>query len=223
MASWKVEGRWWECCLREGLCPLWCGRDLTPEVGKCISLQTWRIEKGKVKNVDMTGVTIVHVIWDIGLTMSEWAMEGPQIGAIYIDHKTSEAQRKLLEPGATEQLNLITGATWKKIVGRKFVPIEINEERWPVVKNRFPLSNGSFHMKMPYAEHLMIYTVGRDMKNPIQMVNCPWDWMGQVRLCDTIYWKFFDYGKNVDKKHTSGGSVDFALSDDVSYGLTFEV
>lgn len=211
MSSWKISGRWWECCLREGVCPLWLGRDLTPEGGKCVSLQTWQIEEGKIRNVDMAGVALVHCIWDVGLTKAEWTFEPPQIGAIYIDEKTSEEQRKILEPGAIKGLELITGATWKLVAGRKIVPIEIKEESWPVDKNLYPHSSGAFHMKMPYAEKKMIYLVGRDLKNPIQVLNPVDDWVGRVILCETLFWKYFDFGKNIDKKHTSGASVDWEM------------
>jgi hypothetical protein len=211
MSNWQISGKWWECCIREGQCPLWFGRDLTPEEGKCATLQTWLIKEGKIQNVDMAGVTLVHCIWEVGLTMAEWTLGVPEIGAIYIDEKTTEEQRKILKPGAIKGLDRITGGKWKTITGSRIVPIEIKEESWPVVKDLFPLSNGAFHMKMPYGEQKIMYTVGGDLKNPIQVLNPVEDWMGQARICDTLYWKYFDYGKNVDKKHTSGASVDWVM------------
>jgi len=54
--SYQLEGRLLEVCTCNILCPCWVGED--PDGGTCDGLLSWRIDKGKVDAVDVSGHTI---------------------------------------------------------------------------------------------------------------------------------------------------------------------
>ena len=58
--KYAVEGYLLEACSCGAPCPCWIGED--PDGGKCDAFNAYRIQKGKIKGVDVSGVTFAFVI-----------------------------------------------------------------------------------------------------------------------------------------------------------------
>ena len=86
-----------------------------------------------------------------------------------------------------------------KCLGTKFVRIDISEE------------NGTYHITMPFGEQKMSLTVGKDGKSPIRIENPRQPFLSNVKLCNTQFWEYHDYGKSLEYQNTSGQIADFTL------------
>jgi len=122
--------------------------------------------------------------------------KGVKEGVAYISENATEEQRKILEPFIMEHLE---GRIWKKCLGIKYVKINISEE------------NGTYHLTMPFGEMKMSLAIGGDRKNPIGIENPSLAFLKKARFCNTHFWKYHDYGKNLEYYNTSGAIADFAL------------
>ena len=56
-----------------------------------------------------------------------------------------------------------------------------------------------------------IVAIGGDGKNPIRMDNPSMPFLSNVRFGNTHFWKYHDYGKNLEYRNTSGAIADFTL------------
>jgi hypothetical protein len=93
--SYSVEGRLLEVCTCGVLCPCWVGED--PDGGTCDSSLAWRIDKGTIEGVDVSGLTLglsVHIPGNI--------LAGNWTAAVFVDEKASAEQEQAM-------LNLFTG------------------------------------------------------------------------------------------------------------------
>jgi hypothetical protein len=52
----SIEGALFEVCTCNILCPCWVGED--PDGGTCDGLLGWRVDKGTVEGVDVSGITM---------------------------------------------------------------------------------------------------------------------------------------------------------------------
>jgi len=194
--GWRLKGTFYESCrIEDGHCALWFGRDL-PKA--CTNLATYQIKEGKIQNVDMSGIIIILHKDGIGPKFSDLA-KGVEEGAAYISANATDEQRRILEPFVTKDLSV---ERWKKILGVKFVKIEISEE------------NGTYHITMPFGEQKIALTVGGDGRNPMRIENFKITSLTNVRFCNTLFWKYRDYGKNLEYHSTSGAIADFDLRGD---------
>jgi hypothetical protein len=191
--NWALKGVLHECCRREGHCSLWFGRELWEE--PCTSLATFEIKEGQIENIDMSGIIIILCGDGIGPTFADIA-KGIEL-AVYISDNATDEQRRVLEPFASSRFCFL--ANWREFLGVKFVKINIAEE------------NGTYHITMPYGEVKMSLTVGGDGKNPIRMENPQDKDCTNVRFCNTQFWKYHDYGKNLEFHNTSGIIADYAI------------
>ena len=83
--AYHLEGRLLEVCNCRVLCPCWIGED--PDFGTCDTIVAWRIDKGQVNGVDVSGRTIAliaHVPGNI--------LEGNWRAAVYLDDRVSQQQ-----------------------------------------------------------------------------------------------------------------------------------
>jgi hypothetical protein len=191
--NWTLRGTFYECCrVRDGHCGLWFGRDL-PEA--CANLVTYQIKEGQIQNVDMKGIIITYHMDGIGPKLADLA-GGVREGAAYVSNNATDEQRKILKPFVTGNLE---GKMWRKCLGVKFVEINVSEK------------NGAYHITMPFGELKMSLAIGGDGKNPIRMENPSMPFLSNVRFCNTDFWKYHDYGKNLEYHGTSGAIADFAL------------
>ena len=84
--SYQLEGRLLEVCTCNVLCPCWVGED--PDGGTCDGLLTWRVDKGTVNSVDVSGRTIsllCHIPGNI--LQGNWRVR------VYIDDKATPEQK----------------------------------------------------------------------------------------------------------------------------------
>jgi hypothetical protein len=191
--DWALKGVFYECCRREGHCSLWFGRELWEE--PCTSFATLQIKEGQIDNIDMSGIIIILHGDGIGPKFADVA-KGVEL-AVYISDNATDEQRKVLEPFAMSRFWFL--ANWREFLGVKFVKINIAEE------------NGTYHITMPYGEVKTSLTVGGDGKNPIRMENPQEKDLTNYRFCNTQFWKYHDYGKNLEFHDTSGVMADYAI------------
>ena len=195
--GWVLKGTRYESCRTEGQCPLKFGRELwdTP----CISFAAYQIKEGIIGNIDVASITIIHHVDGIGPKFADLA-KGPKEGAIYISDNATEEQRKVLEPFAKTH---ILAENWRKNLGTKFVPINIEED------------NGTYHISMPFGELKISLAVGGDGKTPIRLINPRMIFSGtditDYKAANTQFWNYRDYGKNIEFRSTSGEIADFVM------------
>jgi hypothetical protein len=87
--AYHLEGRLLEVCNCNVLCPCWIGED--PDNGTCDTIIAWRIDKGTVDGVDVSGNTIAAVAHVPGNIL-----EGNWRAAVFVDDNASEAQEAAL-------------------------------------------------------------------------------------------------------------------------------
>jgi hypothetical protein len=191
--DWTLKGTFYECCrVLDGHCGLWFGRDL-PEA--CTNLLTYQIKEGSIQHLDMSGIKLIYHMDGIGPKHADLA-GGVKEGAAYISSNATDEQRRVLEPFVVKNLE---GRMWKKCLGVRFTDINISEK------------NGAYHITMPFGEVKMSLAIGGDGKNPVRMENAAMPFLSNVRFCNTEFWKYHDYGKNLEFHSTSGATADFAV------------
>jgi hypothetical protein len=108
--AYELEGQLLEVCTCKILCPCWVGED--PDGGQCDGLLAWRVDKGKVDAVDVSGLTfalLCHIPGNI--LKGNWSV------VAYVDDKATPKQQEAL-------LNVWTGkaggpvADLAKLVGK---------------------------------------------------------------------------------------------------------
>jgi len=191
-SDWTLKGTFFECCrVEDGHCALWFGRDLPKP---CTNLETYQIQEGRIRNVEMKGIILMFHQDGIGPRMAD-LMKGAAEGAAYISDNATGEQREILEPFIKDNMN---AGRWKKSLGLRFVPINISQEA------------NNYHITMPFGEQMMSLAIGGDGKNPMRIVNPPMPFLSDVKFCNTQFWKYKDYGKNLEFHSTSGATADFA-------------
>jgi hypothetical protein len=191
--DWILKGTFFECCrVLDGHCGLWFGRDLP---NACANLETYEIKEGQIQNIDMKGIILMFHQDGIGPTVAE-LMKGAKEGAAYISDNATDEQRKVLESFIK---GYIDNKGWQKILGYKFVKIDLSEE------------NGTYHITMPFGEVEMSLAIGGDRKNPMRLENPPMPFISNAKFCNTHFWKYHDHGKNLEYHNTSGATADFTL------------
>jgi hypothetical protein len=187
--AWTLKGTFYECCRAlDGQCGLQFDREL-PHT--CACLTTYQIKEGKINNLDMKGINIFLHMDEIGPKPGSC-----QEGAVYFSDNASVQQRNILEPFFMQNME---GRILPKCLGIKYVNIQISEEK------------GAHHIITPFGEQYLCLTVGGDGKNPIRIENGGLPFLSNVRICNTRFWKYHDYGKNMEYRNTSGQIADFTL------------
>ena len=192
--KWNMKGVWYEACASEGHCSYYFGRDR--EI-PCKSFQLFQCEEGKIGEVDISGVLAINVVDLYSNKAADLLTKGGE-GGVYISDKTTEEQRKYLEPFFVK--NISGNSLLKKTLGVKYVDIELNREE------------NEFHVTMPYGEMKLSYTPGLDGKNPQRLENSPFGiFFSDLKICNTQFWKYNDFGRNWDFKNRSGVIASFDL------------
>jgi len=78
--GWQIKGVYNESCASEGACPYYFGRG---RIGGCRYFMVFRLQEGKVNEVDLSGITIFY-LGDIPHPSFEELVELGSEGAIYI-------------------------------------------------------------------------------------------------------------------------------------------
>lgn len=87
--SYTLEGQLLEVCTCKVLCPCWIGED--PDNGTCDGTLAWKVEKGDINGVDVSGLTIcvlAHIPGNI--------LEGNWRAVVYVDNRASPEQKQAL-------------------------------------------------------------------------------------------------------------------------------
>ena len=106
----QLEGRLLEVCTCNVLCPCWVGED--PDGGTCDGTLAWRVDKGSVDGVDVSGRTIVILCHIPGnILKGNWNVR------IYVDDQANPAQKDALVNVWTGKLGGPVGDL-AKLVGR---------------------------------------------------------------------------------------------------------
>ena len=190
--AWSIKGVFYEACAAEGHCSFYFGRDReTP----CKTFQLFHYEEGKMGDMDISGVMLIHVIDLYSNKAADLLTQGGE-GWLYISNKTTEEQRRYLEPFFVNKIP--GGLMLQKILGIRYVDISLNQE------------GNTFHITMPYGELKLSYTPGLDGKNPQKLVNSPYEvFLSDLKICNTHYWKFNDFGRDWEFKNRSGLIASF--------------
>ena len=124
--GYHLEGRLLEVCNCRVLCPCWIGED--PDNGTCDTIISWRIDKGTIDGVDVSGNTIAAVAHVPGNILA-----GNWTAAIFVDDKTSKAQEEAL-------LKVYTGQAGGPVADlAKLIGTVVSVERAPI---RFEVNGG---------------------------------------------------------------------------------
>jgi len=190
-SGWQVTGTYNEACAAEGHCPFYFGRDVE---GGCRYFMVFRIEEGKVNNVDLAGITVIYN-GDIPDSKFEDFMKNGSEGGIYVSDNATEEQRKVLDTLVTTNMG---AAFMKKNFGVKYVKIDVEE------------TNGTIHFKMPFGKMKQSLVKGLD-GGPIRIENVVFPVMKNLKHCHTPFWTYNDHGKNFDYKDRCGTWADFVF------------
>ena len=190
--GWEIKGIYNEACASEGHCPYYFGRD---KEGGCRYFMVFRITQGSVGGVDLAGTTAVYLGDLPHSTYAEVMREGSE-GAIYISDKATPAQRTILDTLAVEALG---GVLMKRVLGVKYVPIEVTEGECAVT------------FKMPAGAMRMELTRSGD-GNPVLMENVTIPFLSNVKAAHTPFWNWSDYNRHLEYRNRCGTWADFAMA-----------
>ncbi len=95
--SYTIEGRLLEVCSCGAPCPCWVGED--PDGGSCDSVLGWRVDRGIVEGVDVSGLTLALSVFIPGNVLA-----GNWKAVVYVDDNASPEQQEALLKVFTGQL-----------------------------------------------------------------------------------------------------------------------
>ena len=192
--SWSSKGVWYEACASEGHCSFYFGRDREEP---CKSFQLFQIDEGKIGDVDISGVLAINVV-DLYSNKAMDVMTKGGEGGVYISDKTTEEQRKYLETYFSK--NVPGSILLRKVLGIKYVDINLEQE------------GNTYHVTMPHGEMKLSYTPGLDGKNPQRLENSIFGvFLSDLKICNTHFWKYNDFGRNWEFTNRSGVIASFDL------------
>lgn len=103
--TWQMDATMVELCSCKALCPCWLGPETTPDEGWCAGALVIDIGKGAVDGVDVTGCRAALIVRWPGNFFA-----GDGTGRVYVDSRTSDAQRSALEAVLSGQKGGMFGA-----------------------------------------------------------------------------------------------------------------
>jgi len=185
--AWKLKGIAYEGCAAEGQCPLFFSRDME---APCKFFMVLEIKEGQINNVDMKGIVVIYVSEFLSPKAADVFTLGAE-GAVYVTDAATEEQRRILKPFVPT--NLVGGMVMKKCLGVKFVKIDISQE------------DNTYHITMPHGELKLTLTAGLDGVNPVRLDNSILSMiLTDIKVCNTHFWKYSDFGKNWGFVNRSG-------------------
>jgi hypothetical protein len=115
-----LEGTLIEACSCNVNCPCWIGED--PDLGECFAIIAYGIERGRIRDVDVSGLNLVLIAHIPGNVLAgNWKI------VALVDEKGSPEQRQALLDAFTGKLGGPLGDLWTALIGEvrgvEFVPI----------------------------------------------------------------------------------------------------
>ena len=95
--GYQLEGSLLEVCSCDVLCPCWIGED--PDQGTCESVLAYHFDRGTIRGVDVSGLTLVGVVHIPGNIL-----EGNFRQLVYLDEQASDEQADALADAFTGKL-----------------------------------------------------------------------------------------------------------------------
>jgi hypothetical protein len=83
--GYDLEGSLLEVCTCDVLCPCWIGED--PDNGDCESVLAYHFDRGTIKGVDVSGLTVASAVYIPGNIL-----EGNMTQVLFVDDKASDEQ-----------------------------------------------------------------------------------------------------------------------------------
>jgi len=154
----------------------------------------FRIQEGKVNEVDLAGITVIYQ-GDLPHATFQEVLERGSNGGIYVSNVATVQQREVLD---TFVVNSLGAALMKKSFGIKYVDIDVETKEDTV---RF---------KMPFGEMKQELTRGRD-GTPVRLENQTMPFLTNVKAAHTPYWNYDDHGRHFDYKDRCGTWAEFAM------------
>jgi len=116
----SLQGTLIEACSCDVNCPCWIGED--PDLGYCYAIVAYGIERGQIRDVDVSGLNLVLACNIPGNVLAgNW-----QIVAL-VDERGTEEQRNAMLEAFTGKLGGPLGDLWDALIGEvkgvEFVPI----------------------------------------------------------------------------------------------------
>ena len=87
--GYQLEGTLLEVCSCDVLCPCWIGED--PDQGTCDSVVAYHFDKGTIRGVDVTGLTLVSAV-----NIPGNVLEGNWRQLVFIDENASDEQAEAM-------------------------------------------------------------------------------------------------------------------------------
>lgn len=87
--AYQLTGRILEVCDCNVLCPCWIGE--APDNGTCDAVLAYRIDKGAIEGIDVSGLTVANIAFLPGNVL-----EGDHKVALFVDENASQAQEQAL-------------------------------------------------------------------------------------------------------------------------------
>ena len=128
--TYTVEGQLLEVCSCGTLCPCWVGED--PDGGTCDTIVSWHVERGQIKGIDVSGltlVTIAHIPGNI--------LQGNWRAVLYLDGNGTQEQRDAM-------LELFTGKLGGAVADLAALIGEVLDVRVAPIK--YDLQEGRGHL-----------------------------------------------------------------------------
>jgi hypothetical protein len=117
--AYDLEGSLLEVCTCNTLCPCWIGED--PDGGTCQSVIAYHFDRGTIRGVDVSGLTIAGAVFIPGNVL-----EGNWKQVVFIDDKASDEQAQAMEDAFTGKL----GGPWADLA--QLVGERVAIERAPI-------------------------------------------------------------------------------------------
>jgi len=99
--AYDLEGSLLEVCTCDTLCPCWIGED--PDGGTCLSVVAYHIDRGTIRGVDVSGLTIASAVFIPGNVLAgNWRQ------VVFVDDRASDEQAEAMIDAFTGKL----GGPW---------------------------------------------------------------------------------------------------------------
>jgi hypothetical protein len=88
-AIYQFQGTLLEACNCDVLCPCWIGED--PDNGTCSSVIAYHLDTGKIKGVDVSGLTLANVVFIPGNVLAgNWKVQ------LFVDDRATDEQLEVI-------------------------------------------------------------------------------------------------------------------------------